>query len=336
MQIRYLFCLFMLLAAAANAQTIYFHQDFSATTGLVNPQPDTGQFSHVILTAPALSYHKFHKGYMELVRSRQDSASGGIIRALRATPFSPGPETLVIRMTLSVEGVQTPALNALYFYVGEEFNPVNNSFPGNGLMFAKCSMNFTENGFTMKDLETQQVSTVQPLKEWVMVTWVLNNSREPLPYRLDAAGHEETALPGTYDLWVGTVPVSRGSKAYPGASAYSPTKLSNFEIRFRNGIGKVKMDEICIADGLAKPLMNNAFVAPNPARRDVITVSGPGVSGAVARLVDRNGTVIPVSIAPGPQDQLRLKPLSPPAAGIHILQLEQPNGTHQALKVMIE
>ncbi len=337
MQIRYLLALApMVLASASTAQTIYFHQDFSQTISLVNPQPDTGQFSHVILTAPALSYHKFHKGYMELVRSRQDSATGGIIRTLRATPFEPNPETLIVRITLSVEGIQAPALNAMYFYIGEDFNPVNNSFPGNGLMFAKCSLNFLDDGFHFKDLETQQVSKVHQQKRQVTLTWVLNNSDKPLPYRIGTSSTEGTAQPGTYDLWVDGEPVSTGSEAYPGTSVYSKTKLSNFEMRFRNGVGKIRIDEICIDDGKSKTLPNEAFVAPNPARRDGIMVSGKGVNDSSVRLIDSDGTVLPAQTMREKQGWLKVIPLSPPASGIHILQLVGPDGKKQALRVMLE
>lgn len=334
---RYLTSALALLASlAGSAQTVYFHQDFSQTTGLINPQPDTGQFSHVILTAPTLSYHKFHKGYMELTRSRLDSATGGIIRAMRATPFSPNPETVVVRITFSVEGIQAPALNAMYFYVGEDFNPVNNSFPGNGLMFSKCSVNFLEDGFNIKDLETRQVSKTYPEKKQVMLTWVLNNSKESLKYHINAASPEEAAEPGTYDLWVDDEPIARNAKAYPGTSAYSKTKLSNFEMRFRNGVGKIRIDEISIDDGKPKQVTDNAFIAPNPALRDHITLSGKGVSAASVRLIDVNGKVLPVKTMAETPDKLSLKPLSPPAAGIYILQIQNRDGRKQALKVMVE
>lgn len=325
----------LLASLAGSAQTVYFHQDFSQTTGLINPQPDTGQFSHVILTAPALSYHKFHKGYMELTRTRLDSLTGGIIRAMRATPFNPNPETLIIRITLSVEGIQAPALNALYFYVGEDFNPVNNSFPGNGLMFAKCSVNFLEDGFNIKDLEIRQVSKAYPEKKQVTLTWVLNNSEKPLIYPINAA-REETAQPGTYDLWVDDEPVARNTKAYPGASAYSKTKLSNFEMRYRNGVGKIRIDEISINDGRPKPDTENAMVAPNPAKRDHITLSAKGVNASSLRLIDLNGRVLPSKTVMETAGKLSLKPLSPPASGIYILQFQNQDGQEQAVKVMIE
>lgn len=326
----------LLASLAGSAQTVYFHQDFSQTTGLINPQPDTGQLSHVILTAPALSYHKFHKGYMELSRTRLDSLTGGIIRAMRATPFSPNPETLVVRITFSVEGIQSPALNAMYFYVGEDFNPVNNSFPGNGLMFAKCSVNFLEDGFNIKDLETRQVSKTYPEKKQVTLTWVLNNSKAPLKYHINTASPEEAAEPGTWDLWIDDEPVARNTKAYPGTSTYSKTKLSNFEMRFRNGVGKIRIDEISIDDGKPKPVADNVFIAPNPARRDHITLSGKGVNAASVRLIDVNGRILPVKAVAETPDKLSLKPLSPPASGIYILQIQKKDGAKQVLKVMIE
>ncbi|MBO9614127.1 MAG: T9SS type A sorting domain-containing protein [Dyadobacter sp.] len=326
----------LLASFAGSAQTTYFHQDFSQTTGLINPQPDTGQFSHVILTAPALSYHKFHKGYMEFTRSQLDSATGGIIRAMRATPFIPSPETLVVSMTFSVEGIQAPALNAMYFYVGEDFNPVNNSFPSNGLMFAKCSVNFLEDGFNIKDMETRQVSKIYSEKKLVTLKWILNNSEEPLMYRIHATSAEETAMPGTYDLWVDDEPVARAAKAYPGASAYSKTKLSNFEMRFRNGVGKIRIDEISIDDGKPAPIEDHPMVAPNPAKRDHITLSAKGVNAPSVRLIDLNGRVLPAKTVIEAPDKVSLKPLTPAASGIYVLQFQNQNGQKQTVKVMIE
>jgi hypothetical protein len=332
---RYLTLAFALLSFASSAQTVYFHQDFSQTTGLINPQPDTGQFSHIILTAPALSYHKFHKGYLELTRSRLDSATGGIIRAMRATPFTPNPETLVVRIKLSVEGIQAPALNALYLYAGEDFNPVNNSFPGNGLMFAKCSLNFLEEGFNVKDLETRQVSKTYAEKQQVTITWALNNSEAPLKYRVNPAT-EETAQPGTYDLWVDDSPVARNTTAYPGASAHSKTKLSNFEMRYRNGVGTIRIDEIMIDDGKPERVTHAVFIAPNPAKRDHITLSAKGVLAASVRLIDLNGKVLPSETVAEAPDRIILKPLTPVASGIYILQFQSQDGHCQALKLMTE
>lgn len=325
-----------LLAFAGNAQNVYFHQDFGQTTGLINPQPDTGQFSHVILTAPALSFYKFHKGYMELTRSRQDSATGGIIRAMRAAPFEPVPETLVIRISFTVQNVRSPASNAMYFYVGEDFNPVNNSFPGNGLMFAKCSLNFLEDGFNVRDLETQQVSSDYAAKTKVVLTWVLNNSDKLLPYRIGAKGQEEAAPPGSYDLWVDDRAVCKGSKAYPGTSGYSPAKLSNFEMRFRNGVGEIRIDDIRIDDGQPGSVLNEAIVAPNPAGRERIVLAGTGVKAASVRLIGSNGAILPVKTVAEKHGLLSVMPLSPPAGGMHILQWEGQDGRKHSSKVMIE
>lgn len=333
---RYFTSALLLLASAGSAQTVYFHQNFSETTSLVNPQPDTGQFSHIILTAPALSYHKFHKGYMELTRTRLDSATGGVIRAMRATPFTPNPETLIVRMTLTAEGIQQSAVNALYLYAGENFNPVNNSFPGNGLMFAKCSVNFLEDGFNVKDLETQQASARYPEKTLIRLTWVLNNSDKPLEYGITGSGAHEAALPGTYDLWVNDQPVAKGSEAYPGLSPYSKTKLSNFEMRFRNGVGKIRIDEILIDDGKPVTDKNDVSIAPNPAKRDEIWIFGNAVNAASVRLVDASGRILPVRTASADPGKLKVTPLTPVASGIHILQWETRSGGKHSSKVLIE
>lgn len=327
---------FVLLSACCHAQTVYFHQDFSKTTSLINPQPDTGQFSHIILTAPALSYHKFHKGYMELVRTQQDSATGGIIRALRAEPFTPNPETLFIQVRFSAESVRSTSVNAIYFYVGAQFNPVNNSFPGNGLMFGKCSVNFSEGGFTIKDLETQLTSKTFGTKTMVTLTWVLNNSDKPFSYRVSENSPETMALPGTYDLWADDEPVNRGSKAYPGSSAYSKIKLSNFEMRFRNGIGQVRIDDILIREGKSPHYSEEITVAPNPVSGNVITLSARDADVASVRLVNIAGQEMAVKASRISNGQVKVIPGSRLKAGIYIVYFKTGSGELRAVKAMIE
>lgn len=321
------------LASCGYGQTVYFHQDFSKTASLVNPQPDTGQFSHIILTAPALSYHKFHKGYMELVRTRQDSATGGIIRAMRATPFSPNPETLVIRITFSVESVAEAAQNAVYLYVGEDFNPVNNSFPGNALMFAKCALSFNAGSFAIKDLEPAVTSRAYPLKTTATLTWVLNNSDIPLPYNV--SGTPRTALPGTYDLWLNDEPVHLGSQAYPGNSAYSAAKLSNFEMRFRNGVGNIRVDEVFIYDGKAKEPVASVFAFPNPANGREITLAASGVDSGSVRLTDMQGRQWPLTVKDTASGRLKMELFPALAAGLYLLQFQDQRGGHRSVKVLV-
>lgn len=336
MQNRSLFIAFTLLSLTCRAQTVYFHQDFSQTSSLVNPEPDTGQFSHIILTAPALSYHKFHKGYMELVRTRQDSATGGIIRAMRATPFSPNPETLIIRIKLSVESIAEAVQNAVYFYVGEDFNPVNNSFPGNALMFAKCGISFGDGSFFIKDLETQLSSKACPLKVPVALTWVLNNSKAPLPYRVTEPGMEKLAQPGTYDLWVNDEPVHLGSPAYPGNSAYSATKLSNFEIRFRNGVGNIRLDEVLIHDGKVKRPADDMIVFPNPVDQRKITLAGNRVDSGSLRLTDMSRREWPVRVTARSPGKLTLAPFRELVPGIYLLQFQDQGGVQKCIRLLID
>jgi hypothetical protein len=326
----------MLFSTLCNAQTIYFHQDFSKTTSLINPQPDTGQFSHIILTAPALSYHKFHKGYMELVRTQQDSATGGIIRAMRAEPFSPNPETLFIQIRFSAESVRSTTVNALYFYVGENFNPVNNSFPGNGLMFGKCSINFLDGSFTIKDLETQLTSKVFGTKTVVTLTWVLNNSDKPFAYRISEKSGEIMAMPGTYDLWADDEPINKGSKAYPGNTSYSKTKLSNFEIRFRNGLGQIRIDDILIREGKLPPETDETMVAPNPVSGDVIMLSARDADLASVKLVNVAGQEIRAKVVRITKMQVKITPDSKLKSGIYIVYFKTGTGQSRAVKAIVE
>ena len=319
----------------AVAQPIYFHQDFEKTVSLVNPQPDTGQFSHIILTAPQLSYHKFYKGYMELVRTRQDSATGGIIRALRATPFSPNAKSLFIQVTLSAQSVHSEAINAIYFYIGENFDPVNNSFPGNGLMFGRVALNFNGNTIALKDLETQKLSESIALKEQFTLTWVLNNSETPLPYQVFPTSPETQVAPGTYDLWVNEKVVSQGSKSYPGNSEYSGTKLSNFEMRFRNGLGKIRIHDLMIR-GLEKPAdPEGQIIMPNPVRDNSFVINSKKVRHETLKLSAANGNEIPFKSLTD-RGKIRIQIPEYIVSGMYILSYQDLDRKNHAVRLLIE
>lgn len=319
------------------AQTTYFHQDFSGKGPFVNPDPGDGQFSHIVETAPALSYSKFHKGYMELVRTQQDSATGGIIRVLRATPFEPNPETLFIQIKISAESVQSEALNAVYFYVGENFNAGNHSFPGNALMFGKFSINFQESAFTVKDFATQLTSKPIGKKKIVTLTWVLNNSSKFFSYKLTPNGAVTyNALPGSYDLWVDNEPVSLNSTAYPGSSLYSKTKLSNFEMRFRNGLGKIRIHEMLIREGASDLKVGEFMVAPNPAPRNVITLRAADVKLETVRLISMRGENVGITAHSISADKIEILANEPLASGIYILCFVDNRLQLKRMKVMVE
>ena len=333
-----LFTIAMLLALPGinRAQNTFFYQDFSKKQSFVNSQPDLGQFSHIIQTAPALSYAKFQNGYMELVRTQRDSVTGGIIRVLCAEPFRPNPETLFIQIKMSADAIPEDAVNALYFYVGENFNPVNHSFPSNALMFGKCAIHFQDGKFLVKDLATQASSQLIGKKKIVTLSWVLNNSARPFEYKLSPSDAEiHTALPGTYDLWVDNEPVNLGSKAYPGNSLFSEQKLSNFEIRFRNGLGKVRIHEMLIREGISDLEKGEVMIAPNPTLQNLITLRAADVDLSSVRLFSLRGTHIPVeSIAVSP-DQIQLYPNVALISGVYIVAFTTNEGKFRTLKVMV-
>ncbi|WP_229206718.1 T9SS type A sorting domain-containing protein [Dyadobacter crusticola] len=318
----------------SQAQTTYFHQDFATTTSLVNPLPDTGQFSHIILTAPQLSYHKFHRGYVEFVRSQQDSATGGIIRAMRATPFQPNPKTLFIQVKLAAESVQSGEVNAIYFYAGEDFNPVNNSFPGNGIMFSKFVINFKEDSICIKDSESQKTSRWIPKREKVTVTWVLNNADKNLIYSAPESGTESTVVPGTYDLWLNGEPVSLGSKGYPGSSVFSPTKLSNFELRFRNGLGKIRIYDILIREGENSALFSKAIIMPNPVTGRMFQIRSPDIDINTVRLISTSGKLVSVKTESLKNGTVQVRIPDDLPAGIYIVHYNDRQLVKTRLKVL--
>ena len=325
------------LFQCAFAQTVYFHPDFSEPGPFVNADPDSGQFSHIVQTVPSLSYARFSNEFMDLVRTQEDSATGGIIRVLRATPFEPNPETLFIQLTISAESVQSAALNAMYFYVGEHFNADNHSFPGNALMFAKFSLNFLENGFNIKDFSTQNTSKLIARKKRVTLTWVLNNSKKLVAYKLSPL-HEITfnALPGTYDLWVDNEPVSLNSKAYPGNSIFSATKLSNFEMRFRNGLGKIRMHDILIRNGTSELKAGEVVVAPNPATRKLIGLWAEHVQLSSVRVFSSWGKNVHYAAKRIAADKIEILPEEELASGIYIVTFQNKLGQKHSVRVMIE
>lgn len=331
-------CLFSLsFSKAVLAQVTFFNQDFSQTRSFVNPSPDTGQFSHILLTAPELSYHKFYKGYMDLTRTQQDSATGGIIRAMRATPFSPNPETLLIRIQLSVETMQNSAVNAVYFYVGEDFNPVNNSFPENRLMFGKCAVNFHGNSFTVKDLETQKVSKNIPLKTTITLTWVLNNAAADFFYQLPESNtirHRVTA--GSYDLWINDELVGQSSKGYPGNSPHSKTKLSNFEMRFRNGLGKIRIRNILIREAAMDDETSDEVIMPNPSPAAMIRLKAAGIQPSSLEMVGLNGKSIVFQKRIASGDIIEIRPEQYIPSGIYVLSFIDKDQKKRSLRVMVQ
>lgn len=329
-------CLLFLFSQGLFAQTTYFHQDFSPAQSYVNPVPDAGQFSHVIQTVPSLSYCKFQNGFMDLVRTQQDSATGGIIRVLRASPFKPNPETLFIQIRLSAESVQSSTVNAVYFYTGENFNPANNSFPGNALMFGKIALNFAGSAFTVKDLETQTSSKGIKTKTAVVLTWVLNNSAKSFKYKLFPEDAEEyEAYAGSYDVWVNKESVSRNSKAYPGNSVFSKSKLSNFEIRFRNGIGKIRIYDLLIREAVSELNASEIIVAPNPSSGKMIGLKSAHIDSASLRLVSMNGKDIPFKKQFFSAGHFEIFPVKTLASGMYVLFFYGPDKKRKSVRVMV-
>jgi hypothetical protein len=334
---KFLAFVLMLISQISLAQVTYFHQDFLKSGPYVNTAPDSGQFSHMVQTVPGLSYSKFYKGHMDLVRTQQDSATGGIIRALRATPFSPNPETLFIQIRLSAESIQSSSVNAVYFYAGEDFDPEHNSFPGNALMFAKCALNFQGNSFNLKDMGTLATSDSIDVKKIVTLTWVLNNSEQPHTYKLFPSDQTEyITLPGSYDLWVDHEPVSRNSKAYPGNSMFSKSKLSNFEIRFRNGIGKIRIYEMLIREAASDLKPGEVMVTPNPITDNVIRLKSLEVDPVTLQLFHLNGRRIPIKKQVVSLDTLIIYPQTHMGSGMYVLSFRNKQGRRKSVRVMVE
>jgi len=230
------------------AQTEYMQQNFSGGGPFVNANPDAGQFSHLITTNAASSKFEFGPGFMDM--TRLVATNGGLVRAVRAVPFSPNPETLYIQITFSVEQITVPDLNALYFYSGENFSGTNSTFPANASLFSRFTIDFLADSFVIHDIQTNKKSSPLPLQTPVTITWVLNNSSDGHVYKKpeSAANADFKVMPRKYDLWVNETLLVDEAAAYPGSSAYTANKLSNFEIRFWTGVGRVRFTSLRIRD----------------------------------------------------------------------------------------
>lgn len=230
------------------AQTNYMEQNFSGGGPFVNANPDAGQFSHLITTNAASSKFEFGPGYMDMTRLA--ATNGGLVRAVRAVPFSPNPETLYVQITFSVEEITGADQNALYFYSGENFSGTNSTFPPNANLFSRFTIDFLASSFVIHDIQTNKKSSPLPLMTPVTITWVLNNASDGHIYRKpeSSANPDYKVMPGKYDLWVNETLLVDEASAYPGSSAYSVNKLSNFEIRFWTGVGRVRFTSLRIRD----------------------------------------------------------------------------------------
>ena len=230
--------LFIFITNYSFAQTNYMQEDFSGVS----------QFTNLITTNAALSKFESVPGYMDMVRTQ--ATNGGLLRALRATPFSPNPETLYIQITFSVEEISVADVNALYFYSGQNFSPTNSTFPANSTLFSRFSIDFLASSFVIHDIETNKKSSPLPLHTPVTVTWLLNNSADGQIYKkpetVPAPNYK--VMPWKYDLWVNDELVADEASAYPGGGTYAATKLSNFEIRFWTGVGRVRFTNLRIRD----------------------------------------------------------------------------------------
>ncbi|CAG5005665.1 hypothetical protein DYBT9275_03625 [Dyadobacter sp. CECT 9275] len=227
----------------SSAQITYFDQDFNGGGPYTNPSPDVGQFTDLIETVPSASFAKFENGSMDMIRTL--SSGGGSVRVLRTVPFSPNPETLYIQIYMTVKDILVSGNPAMYFYIGENFS--RSTFPSNNSLFSRPSITLNESSFIVRDIKTNSNSSNIALNTPVLITWVLNNSNSSTVYKMpeSAAVANHSIGSRKYDLWMNDEKVVSGGDSY---DSYSPNKLSNFEIRFYQGVGTISIDKILIRD----------------------------------------------------------------------------------------
>ncbi|WP_025763376.1 hypothetical protein [Dyadobacter tibetensis] len=237
------------------SQITYFEQGFDGSGPFESGVPGSGQFDKIVKTNT--SSFQFANSALEMTRSQNPDPKGtsGIVKAVRSSAFLPTPETLYIQLTLSVKDISTVTSNAVYFYVGENFNPNDNTIPGNLLMFARFSLNFTGAGVVVHDFQKNVNSAPIAPNTTFTLTWVLNNSAWGQVYKFPetAAVANYKVMPYRYDLWVNGMLLVDEATGYPlpgsgTPNPYSPSKLTNFEIRFRDGFGTLGVDYILIRD----------------------------------------------------------------------------------------
>ncbi len=236
-------------------QITYFDQDFNCAGPFYSSTPSQSQFDTLLTTSRFFSTFIFGNGTMEMKRATNFFTGGsGTARAVRSTAFLPNPETLYAQFTFSAQNITSTGAPACYFYIGNNFDKTNSTFPNDTLMFSKIALNLVSNGFVIHDFTTGYYSSVIPMDQSVTITWVLNNSKSSVPYKFPetASVANYSVGPLKYDLWIdNTLAVDEASGYLPasrGTTNYNPIKLSNFELRFYNGIGSILFDKILIRD----------------------------------------------------------------------------------------
>lgn len=323
--------LMSLCAANGVAQSTFFDQDFTGGGPYESAAPGTALFDKIVSTH-AQSFAEEGSGYLDLVRQ----APGGLVRAIRSTPFAPTPTSLYAQWTMSVEEIIAPDNNAVYFYIGRDFRTDNSSIVPNDNLFARFSLNFqSDNTYVIRDLQTNTNSLSIGLKTPVTITWVMNNSNEGHVYKMpdSVATPDHKVMPGKYDLWINGTPLVSGISAYPGSGVkYDANQLTNFEVKFWTGLGRVRFHNFKIRDiaGIL-PIENivveedNLFqqtrvhLLTNPTTSSSITIKHENVLLREATLYSVVGEVISSKLIYLDDHLTQLYPAYPLVSGVYIV-----------------
>lgn len=276
--------LFLLITSCCCAQNTFFDQDFSSGGPYESGAPGSSLFDK-ILSTDAQSFAAYGPGYMDLVRT----GNGGLIRAIRSTPFSPIPTTLYAQITMSVEEILSTGANAAYFYIGRDFRTDNSSIVPNDQLFSRFSLTFQDNStFVVRDIQTNSNSAPMPLQSVFTITWVMNNSAEGHVYKMpeSAATPDYKVMPGQYDLWIDNYRMLSGIPAYPGTSVkYHDAQLTNFEVKFWNALGRIRFYSFRIRDIAGVLPINGKPMKEASETGTFLTISPNPVVNGVIRLL---------------------------------------------------
>ncbi|MBB5282340.1 hypothetical protein HNQ92_000461 [Rhabdobacter roseus] len=229
-----------LLATGAWAQATYFEQRFYGTGPFMSPTPDATQFDSIYALSPAVYRIPPGEGYLEFERTQTGPGTG---RFVRSTDFSPSPKNMYYQVEFDVPESSVSATTAGYFWVGRNFIKGNAAIPPDNDLFAKFSFNLLTNDNFQFRITGTGAKNSGIYNRRVLITWVMNNDVQPLPYLTPLGGYD-TLAPKSYDLWINGTNFLRN---WPRISSQE-VPLTDIAFRFTGGVGRVQLSNILIRE----------------------------------------------------------------------------------------
>ncbi|MFD2572554.1 T9SS type A sorting domain-containing protein [Spirosoma soli] len=227
---------------AANAQTTYFQQDFSAggtPATYVSASPDITQVNGLAGLSATITNNAVQF-------SRPTDSGTGYIS--RSTDFAGPPTSLHVQFSFEVTSsdVSVTGTSAVIFYVGSGFNsgPQN---PPNADVYARIGLALSPAGSGQFQVRTIPSggggSTSSSFSGRQTITFAMNNSGFDNFNYVSPTGSLEPLPNDTYDVWVGT------SKIFNDQPVLTPGQsISNFKFRLADGVGVMQIGNLLMRD----------------------------------------------------------------------------------------